>query len=125
VLAYAEPAPARLAGTALINAPGNDGVSSTALVAAGAHMVLFTTGRGTPMGFPAPTIKISTNSSLAERKPSWIDFDAGPIARGVADFGSLSEDLFQLVLKVASGAPTKSEINGFREISIWKDGVTL
>jgi altronate hydrolase len=126
VLDYGEPAPSRLGGTALVNAPGNDGVSSTALVAAGAHMVLFTTGRGTPMGFPAPTIKISTNSPLAARKPSWIDFDAGPIALGTSDFGALSEQLFQLVLDVASGRQrTKSELNGFREISIWKDGVTL
>jgi altronate hydrolase len=78
------------------------------------------------MGFPAPTIKISTNSPLAEKKPSWIDFDAGPIALGTADFGSLSERLFGMVLDVASGnTRTKSEINGFREISIWKDGVTL
>jgi len=126
VLEYGEAAPSRLCGTALVNAPGNDGVSSTALVAAGAHIVLFTTGRGTPMGFPAPTIKISTNSSLATRKPSWIDFDAGPIALGTSDFGALSEQLFQLVLDVASGRQrTKSELNGFREISIWKDGVTL
>ena len=73
--------------------PPGDGVSATALVAAGAHMVLFTTGRGTPMGFPAPTIKISTNSPLAERKPTWIDFDAGPLATGVADFGGLSDEL--------------------------------
>src|SRR5690606_16893495 len=71
VLDYAEPAPLRMAGLGLVNAPGNDGVSSTALVAAGAHMVLFTTGRGTPMGFPAPTLKISTNSALAQRKPGW------------------------------------------------------
>jgi altronate hydrolase len=126
VLEYGERAPSHLSGTALINAPGNDGVSSTALVAAGAHMVLFTTGRGTPMGFPAPTIKISTNSPLAEKKPSWIDFDAGPIALGTGDFESLSDRLFDLVLDVASGRTrTKSEINGFREISIWKDGVTL
>jgi altronate hydrolase len=126
VLEYGARAPSGLGGTALVNAPGNDGVSSTALVAAGAHMVLFTTGRGTPMGFPAPTIKISTNSPLAEKKPSWIDFDAGPIALGTADFGSLSERLFAMVLDVASGKTrTKSEINGFREISIWKDGVTL
>ncbi|HTV23698.1 MAG TPA: altronate dehydratase, partial [Polyangiaceae bacterium] len=72
------------------------------------------------------TIKISTNSPLAARKPSWIDFDAGPIALGTGDFGPLSEQLFQLVLDVASGRQrTKSELNGFREISIWKDGVTL
>jgi altronate hydrolase len=126
VLAYGQEVPAKLGGAALVNAPGNDGVSSTALVAAGAHLVLFTTGRGTPMGFPAPTIKISTNSSLAQRKPTWIDFDAGPIALGTSDFEQLSEGLFQLVLDVASGRTrTKSEQNGFREISIWKDGVTL
>src|SRR5690606_34073685 len=76
VLQYGDPAPARLGGIALVNAPGNDGVSSTALVAAGAHIVLFTTGRGTPMGFPSPTLKISTNSALANKKPGWIDFDA-------------------------------------------------
>lgn len=125
VLEYGESAPSRLAGTGLINGPGNDGVSSTALVAAGAHMVLFTTGRGTPMGFPAPTLKISTNTALAERKPGWIDFDAGPIAAGDGDFSQLSTQLFDVVLDVASGKPTKSELNGFREISIWKDGVTL
>jgi altronate hydrolase len=126
VLGYGEAAPARLGGTALVNAPGNDGVSSTALVAAGAHMILFTTGRGTPMGFPAPTIKISTNSALAARKPSWIDFDAGPIALGTSDFEPLAERLFELVLDVASGRTrTRSEINDFREIAIWKDGVTL
>jgi altronate hydrolase len=126
VLGYGEAAPPQLGGVALINAPGNDAVSSTALVAAGAHVVLFTTGRGTPMGFPAPTLKISTNSELAEKKPSWIDFDAGPIARGTSDFDPLADQLFELVLDVASGRKlTRSEINGFREISIWKDGVTL
>ena len=126
VLAYGDPVPTRLGGVALVNAPGNDAVSSTALVAAGAQLVLFTTGRGTPMGFPAPTIKISTNSELAHKKPLWIDFDAGPIAAGTRGFDELSEDLFQLILDVASGrVKTKSEVNGFREISIWKDGVTL
>jgi altronate hydrolase len=126
VLGYGEGAPAGLGGVALINGPGNDAVSSTALVAAGAHMVLFTTGRGTPMGFPAPTLKISTNSELARKKKSWIDFDAGSIAEGTSDFDTLEQGLFQLVLDVASGRTlTKSEINGFREIAIWKDGVTL
>jgi altronate hydrolase len=126
VLGYGEPVPSRLGGVALINAPGNDAVSSTALVAAGAHIVLFTTGRGTPMGFPAPTIKISTNSDLAQRKPFWIDFDAGPIALGTRGFDDLADDLFAVVLDVASGRTrTRSEVNGFREISIWKDGVTL
>jgi altronate hydrolase len=126
VLGYGDPAPPRLGGIALVNAPGNDGVSSTAMVAAGAQMVLFTTGRGTPMGFPAPTIKISTNSELAQRKRSWIDFDAGALADGSGTFPDLTARLYALVLEVASGrARTKSEINGFREISIWKDGVTL
>jgi len=125
VLAYGQRAPLGLGGLALVDAPGNDGVSSTALVAAGAHLVLFTTGRGTPMGFPAPTVKISTNSELAARKPAWIDFDAGPIARGDATFEDLGGRLYELLLEVASGRRTKSETNGFREIAIWKDGVTL
>lgn len=126
VLEYAELAPSRLGGLALIYGPGNDGVSSTALVAAGAHMVLFTTGRGTPMGFPAPTVKISTNSALARRKSFWIDFDAGPLAEGTAGFDELQAGLFDLILSVASGTTTtKNEAHGFREISIWKDGVTL
>ena len=126
VLDYAELAPRRLGGLALVYAPGNDGVSSTALVAAGAHLVLFTTGRGTPMGFPAPTVKISSNSALARRKSTWIDFDAGPLAEGAAGFEELSAGLFDLILSIASGASrTRNEVNGFREISIWKDGVTL
>jgi altronate hydrolase len=96
------------------------------MVAAGAHILLFTTGRGTPLGFPSPTIKISTNSDLAAKKPSWIDFDAGPIATGQSSFDELAPKLFSLVLDIASGrAQTKNERNGFREIAIWKDGVTL
>src|SRR6185436_12102878 len=126
VLAYGETAPVGLGGIGLINAPGNDGVSSTAMVAAGAHVLLFTTGRGTPLGFPSPTIKISTNSDLAQKKPSWIDFDAGPIALGTSTFDELGPKLYALVLDVASGrTQTKNERNGFREIAIWKDGVTL
>jgi len=126
VLAYGERAPVGLGGIGLINAPGNDGVSSTAMVAAGAHILLFTTGRGTPLGFPSPTIKISTNTDLAKKKPSWIDFDAGPIALGTSTFEELGANLYKLVLDVASGrAQTKNERNGFREIAIWKDGVTL
>ena len=126
VLAYGEAAPVGLGGIGLINAPGNDGVSSTAMVAAGAHILLFTTGRGTPLGFPSPTIKISTNSDLATRKSGWIDFDAGPIALGTGTFDELGPKLYELVLDVASGrTQTKNERNGFREIAIWKDGVTL
>jgi altronate hydrolase len=126
VLDYGQQARAGLGGIELLNGPGNDGVSGSALAGAGAHMVLFTTGRGTPMGFPVPTMKISTNSSLAARKPAWIDFNAGLLAEDKATMDSLSEELFQLVLEIASGSRrTKNEINGYREIAIWKDGVTL
>lgn len=126
VLAYGEQVTAKAGGIALLNGPGNDGVSGSALSAAGAHMVLFTTGRGNPMGFPVPTIKIATNTPLAERKKSWIDFGAGAIADGTATMDQLADELFGLVLDIASGRKrTKSEVNGYREISIWKDGVTL
>lgn len=111
-------------GLNLLYGPGNDLVASTAMTAAGAHIVLFTTGRGTPFAAPAPTIKISSNSQLAAKKHGWIDFDAGPVADGepIAEAG---KRLFDLVLKIAGGARTKSEEMGFREIAIFKDGVTL
>ncbi len=126
VLPYGAPARAGLGGLALIQAPGNDGVSGTAMTVAGAHMILFTTGRGNPMGFPVPTLKISSNTDLATRKPRWIDFDAGPVADGTAGFDQLTDELWQLVLDVASGrVPTRNEERGHREITIWKDGVTL
>lgn len=126
VLDYGQQASPGLGGIALLNGPGNDGVSGSVLSAAGAHMVLFSTGRGTPMGFPVPTIKISTNTSLAQRKTGWIDFNAGPFAEGTATMDALADELFRLVLDVASGhIRTRTELNGFREISIWKDGVTL
>jgi altronate hydrolase len=126
VLLYGEPAPARLGGLALVNAPGNDGVSSTAMTIAGAHVLLFTTGRGTPMGFPAPTIKVSSNSDIATRKPQWIDFDAGVLTDGSKSLDELGDELTRFVLDVASGRTrTKNEINAYREIAIWKDGVTL
>lgn len=112
------------AGLAVLEAPGNDGISSTALVAAGATIVLFTTGRGTPLGFPAPTLKISSNSALAANKPHWIDFDAGRILTG-SDSQRLTDEFLQLILDVASGRPAKNELNEEREIAIWKDGVTL
>jgi altronate hydrolase len=111
-------------GLAVLEAPGNDAVSSTALVAAGATILLFTTGRGTPLGFPVPTIKIASNSALAARKPAWIDFDAGPIVENV-DPGYLTTALFDLVLETASGRRTRNELNDEREIAIWKQGVTL
>jgi altronate hydrolase len=111
-------------GLALLESPGNDGVSSTALVAAGATVLLFTTGRGTPLGFPAPTLKISSNSPLAQNKPHWIDFDAGRLLT-TGDADALTEEFLQLILATASGQPAKNELNDEREIAIWKDGVTL
>jgi altronate hydrolase len=111
-------------GLALLEAPGNDGISSTALVAAGATIVLFTTGRGTPLGFPAPTLKISSNSTLAQSKPHWIDFDAGQILAG-KDANECAEEFMELIIKTASGHPAKNELNEEREIAIWKNGVTL
>lgn len=111
-------------GVVLLEAPGNDAVSSTALTAAGATVILFTTGRGTPLGFPAPTLKIATNSSLALRKPNWIDFDAGGVVAGET-MEDAAERLMDLVLATASGRGTRAEANGEREIAIWKRGVTL
>ncbi len=124
VLAYGQPAKRQLGGVALVNAPGNDAVSSTAMVAAGAQIVLFTTGRGTPLGLPVPTIKISSNSDLAKRKSGWIDFDAGPLAEGHS-MDELAQRLLQLLVQVAEGKPTRNEENHTREIAIWKEGVTL
>ena len=108
-------------GLSLLNGPGNDIVAITNLMAAGVHIILFTTGRGTPVGGPVPTVKIATNHSLAERKSSWIDFDASPILEG----NPLTDELFDYVIGVANGNETKNEINDYREISIFKDGVTL
>lgn len=111
-------------GLTLLEAPGNDAVSSTALTAAGATIILFTTGRGTPLGFPAPTLKIASNSALAVRKPGWIDFDAGVVLAGQS-MDEATAALMNLVLETASGKVTKAELNGEREIAIWKSGVTL
>lgn len=111
-------------GLNLLSGPGNDLVSATALTAAGAHMILFTTGRGTPFGAPAPTVKISTNSALYNKKSGWIDFNAGTVAEG-EDLDAAGDRLLDFVLEVASGKETKSEERGFREISIFKDGVVL
>lgn len=108
-------------GLSLLNGPGNDMVAITNLTAAGVHMILFTTGRGTPLGAPVPTIKISTNTALYEKKPGWIDFDAGRIIKGE----DVTDELIDLVTETASGRETKNEISGYREISIFKDGVTL
>ena len=112
-------------GLNMLYGPGNDLVSSTALTAAGAHMVLFTTGRGTPFGAPAPTLKIATNTPLATKKHGWIDFNAGVVADGTRTLDEAGADLLNLVLEVASGKQTRTEEKGFREISIFKDGVVL
>ncbi len=126
VVGYGEAAAAGEGGLALIYGPGNDGVSVTAEVASGASIILFTTGRGTPLGFPVPTIKISSNSDIAERKPHWIDFNAGALLDGTASIDSLADDLFALILRVASGKDrAQNELNDYREIAIWKEGVTL
>jgi altronate hydrolase len=113
-------------GLALLEAPGNDGVSSTALTVSGATVLLFTTGRGTPLGFPVPTIKVSSNSEIAAKKPHWIDFNAGALLDGTSGVPQLEEELFALILAVASGERlANNEKNGYREIAIWKEGVTL
>lgn len=122
VLSYGEAVTKK--GLNLLSGPGNDLVSATALTAAGAHLILFTTGRGTPFGAPAPTVKISTNTSLFTRKPGWIDFNAGSVAGG-EDLEAAGERLLDLVLEIAGGMLTKTELRGAREISIWKDGVVL
>jgi altronate hydrolase len=114
---------ATIPGLTLLEAPGNDAVSSTALTAAGATIILFTTGRGTPLGFPAPTLKIASNSDLAARKAGWIDFDAGQVLDN--GFDRSADALLDLITATASGAPTKAEANDERDIAIWKSGVTL
>lgn len=111
-------------GLVILESPGNDAVSTTAMIAAGAVIVLFTTGRGTPLGFPAPTLKISSNSDLALRKPRWVDFDAGPLIDG-AERTALTAQLLDLLTAVASGSPCRHEQAGAREIALWKRGVTL
>lgn len=114
----------RKSGLTFLTGPGNDIVSVTGLAAAGVHLVLFTTGRGTPLGGPVPTLKIATNSDLVQRKPNWIDFNAGALIEGKS-LHSLTEELLDQVIETASGQPTRNELNGFREIAIFKDGVTL
>ena len=112
-------------GLNMLYGPGNDLVSSTALTAAGAHLILFTTGRGTPFGAPAPTLKISTNTPLATKKSAWIDFNAGRVADGEETLDEAAERLYAEVIAVASGKKTRTEEMGYREISIFKDGVVL
>ncbi len=111
-------------GLNLLSAPGNDLVAATALAAAGCQLVLFTTGRGTPFGTFVPTMKIATNPSLAARKPNWIDFSAGQLVEG-RTMKELVPEFIEKILSVASGAPARNEENGYREIAIFKNGVTL
>ncbi len=111
-------------GLNLLRAPGNDLVASTALAASGCQLILFTTGRGTPLGTCVPTIKIATNSPLYRKKRHWIDFDAGRLLEGKS-LPELAAELWDYVMEVASGRPTASEKMGFREIAIFKSGVTL
>ena len=111
-------------GLNLLTGPGNDIVSTTNLTAAGANIILFTTGRGTPLGASVPTIKVSSNSRLAKRKNNWIDFNAGELIKS-NDFENMTEEIFKLLIDIASGRQTKNEQNGYRDISIFKDGVIM
>ena len=122
VLAYGERVVTH--GLNLLSAPGNDLVASTALAAAGAQIVLFSTGRGTPFGCPVPTVKISSNSGLAERKSKWIDFNAGTLAEG-GTIHDKARELFDYVLGVANGENTRNELNNFQGMAIFKTGATL
>ena len=123
VLSYGERVKKK--GLSLLNGPGNDLVAATALAASGANLILFTTGRGTPFGCPVPTVKISTNSPLFAKKSNWIDFDAGRMVDGMP-LDRLTDELYAYILALASGEiTTKTEQNGYRDIAIFKTGVTL
>ena len=110
----------KTSGLNLLNGPGNDIVAITNLTAVGCNLVLFTTGRGTPLGAPVPTIKISSNSDIAKRKPHWIDFDAFTL-----NIDEKADELFDYIVNVIKGEQTNNEKNNYREIAIYKDGVTL
>nr|WP_302598288.1 altronate dehydratase family protein [uncultured Cellulosilyticum sp.] len=112
-------------GLNLLQAPGNDLVASTALAVSGAHIVLFTTGRGTPFGAPVPTVKISSNNELFAKKKNWIDFNAGQLLLG-KEMKEVSEDFYSYILDLASGRiHSRTEEHGIRDLAIFKDGVTL
>ncbi|MEK4870413.1 MULTISPECIES: UxaA family hydrolase [Bacillaceae] len=110
-------------GLSLLQAPGNDLVASSALAAADCHLVLFTTGRGTPFGSFVPTVKVATNSTIYEHKKHWMDFNAGPLLE--RQMNEVLEEFIEKVIAVASGEKTRNEANGVREIAIFKTGVTL
>ena len=111
-------------GLNLLNGPGNDMVACTNLAASGCQLILFTTGRGTPFGTFVPTVKIATNSSLAKRKANWIDFNAGALIDGTS-MEELKNQFIEKIIAIINGTKAKNEENGFEEISIFKDGVTL
>lgn len=111
-------------GLNLLSAPGNDAIATTALAVSGCHMVLFSTGRGTPFGGPVPTLKLATNSELATRKPHWIDFNAGALVENVP-MDLLLEQFIDTVVEIVNGQKSRNEINDFREIAVYKSGVTL
>jgi altronate hydrolase len=115
----------KINGLNLLSAPGNDLISSSALAAAGCHLVLFTTGRGTPFGSFVPTMKISTNTQLYEAKPHWVDFNAGILLEDGVSSEQVLDDFIDYIIKVASGELVNNEKNDFREIAIFKSGVTL
>lgn len=123
VLSYGEKVVAD--GLSLLQGPGNDIVAISGMMATGCHIILFTTGRGTPVGSPVPTVKIATNSALAEKKPNWIDWNAGKLVED-RQLDEYAEEFFKYILDVASDKiKTKNEVNGYREIAIFKNGVTL
>ena len=114
----------KVKGLNLLSAPGNDLVACTALASAGCQIVLFTTGRGTPFGTFIPTMKISTNSNLYKNKPNWIDFNAGELVEG-KPMSEVLDKFINKIIAVANGEKARNEENGYREISIFKNGVTL
>ena len=122
VLAYGEPVKTK--GLNLLSAPGNDLIAATALAASGAHIVLFTTGRGTPFACPIPTLKISSNSTLHQKKDNWIDFNCGSIVENET-IQEVAKKLFDFILETASGRLVKSEKAGYHDLAIFKTGVTL
>jgi len=114
----------KMPGLNLLSAPGNDAVATSALAGAGCHMVLFSTGRGTPYGGFVPTVKLATNTEIATKKPHWIDFDAGQLLHGKT-MDQLLVSFIDMIINIANGHQTRNEINDFRELAIFKSGVTL
>ena len=112
-------------GLSILNGPGNDIIAVTNLAAAGAHIILFTTGRGTPLGSPVPCIKVATNSSLASRKSNWIDFNAGVVLEETDMLEAGKALLDQIIDTASKKRLTQSEKNNYRDIAIFKSGVTL